>query len=122
MSGQATASVPLLHRSHSSGCISTHALSLNDLLGLTCFQWQPSCFFKNKLHVPQSHPSPTFPHLFSHAFPSAPPPGFHVVLRLRFCPRLPLPCACSEQAVMGATGSSSGRARVCFVVSSRALL
>lgn len=66
---------------------------------------------------PQSHPSLTFPHHFSHAFLSPPLPGLNWVIRLCACPLLSLPCAPSE--VMG---SGPGRARVRFVVCSQALL
>lgn len=65
---------------------------------------------------------PPFPHLLPQVFPSAPPPAFYAVLRLPFCPCFSSPCAPSEQAVMGVTGSSCGRAKMCFVVSSRVLL
>lgn len=108
MSGQATAFIPSCI-SHSSGCISICTFCPDDLLRFTCLQWQPVYFFENKPHMPKSYPSPMFPYFFSHAFPSAPPPGFHVVLHPCFCPRLSLPCAPSEQAVTGVTGSSSGR-------------
>lgn len=118
--GQAAASVPPLHLSYSSGCVSTCSLSLNDLLRFTCFRWQPACFFKNNPHMPQSCPSLTFPHLSSRAFLSAPPSGLQWVLWLCCCPHLSLPCASSEQGVI--MGSCSGRERVCFVVTSQALL
>lgn len=99
---------PLLHLSHSSGCISFCTFPPDNLLRFTCFQWQPAYFFENKPHMPRSYPSLMFPHLFSHAFPTAPPPGFHVLCP-GFCPCLSLPCAPSEQAVTGVTGSTSGR-------------
>lgn len=103
LSGQAITSVPLLY-------LLIFKLWWNYLLRLTCFQWLLAHFLKNKPHVPQSHPSPTFPHLFPQFFPSTPPPSFRALLCFPFCPCLSSPCAPSEQAVMGVMGSSCGRA------------
>lgn len=89
MSRQAAASVPF--------CIlpilqavSTHTLSPDDLLKLSCFQWQPACFFRNRPYMPNSHPSSMFLLLFSHACLSASPPGFHVSVTVCLFPVPPL--------------------------------